>query len=357
MICMMVGHSALAAPEMITELSVKISPQSEFESRLTITNNQLFDRFDRKSKRTPAPFIPDTDTVVALKVNGNEVTYRLDREGMLYNEQTNERIELKPKVKAKLVQYAEYLRSVHYGQIVPWEEARALLPKKMKFKVVDIESGLSFNVQRRAGSQHADVQPLTKADTAVMKRIYNGKWSWKRKAILVQAGDRMLAASMHGMPHGGDGIPDNDFSGHFCIHFLGSTTHGSRKVDPEHQLMVFKAGGQLETYFARATPYEIVDAYFNSFSLDHSYLQNISFTNKRHMQLETLMRNPDEITKIRKKLKASKAKTDELTAVEIPVEVGITRKGLREERITVIFQMKRTSVTGPWKIDEIEMIS
>ncbi|MCC3377949.1 hypothetical protein LKX83_33445, partial [Cohnella sp. REN36] len=71
-----------------------------------------------------------------------------------------------------------------------------------------------------AGKYHADVQPLTKADTKIMKQIYNGKWSWKRKAIVVKKDHHYYAASMQGMPHGGDGIPDNSFSGHFCIHFL-----------------------------------------------------------------------------------------------------------------------------------------
>lgn len=61
-----------------------------------------------------------------------------------------------------------------------------------------METGLQFQVQRRAGKNHADVQPLTKQDTAVMKQIYQGKWSWKRRAILVRKDDQFLAASMHG---------------------------------------------------------------------------------------------------------------------------------------------------------------
>ena len=41
-----------------------------------------------------------------------------------------------------------------------WNTVKELLPRGAKFTVIDVESGKSFNVQRRAGSRHADVQPL-----------------------------------------------------------------------------------------------------------------------------------------------------------------------------------------------------
>ena len=40
------------------------------------------------------------------------------------------------------------------------------------------------------------------------------------------------------MPHGEQAIYDNDFDGQFCIHFLNSKTHGSDKVDADHQYCV-----------------------------------------------------------------------------------------------------------------------
>src|SRR4051794_33771398 len=86
-------------------------------------------------------------------------------------------------------------------KVLPWERVNTILPKKSKFSIIDVESGLFFNVQRRAGNSHADVQPLTLKDTNIMKTIYDGKWSWRRRAIIVLANDRMIAASMHGMPH------------------------------------------------------------------------------------------------------------------------------------------------------------
>ena len=161
---------------------------------------------------------------------------------------------IKSKAQEILRSQVQTIRAKHYGELLTWEEASLVLPKYSSFTVLDVESGLSFEGQRRAGSHHADVQPLTKTDSATLKSIYGGKWSWDRRAVLVKLNGRTLAASMHGMPHGGDGIPGNDFNGHFCIHFLGSVTHGSRSVDPAHQVMVHRAAGLLPTTSASSRP-------------------------------------------------------------------------------------------------------
>ncbi|UAC49891.1 hypothetical protein K6959_09060 [Bacillus aquiflavi] len=145
-------------------------------------------------------------------------------------------------------------------ELLSWEEVNKLLPKKSIFTVIDVDSGMKFRVQRRAGSQHADVQPLTATDTKIMKKIYNGKWSWKRRAIIVMHNDRWIAASMHGMPHGA-GALNNQFPGHFCIHFLGSTTHQSDNIDLAHKLMVLKAAGVLEEFLMNAKLEELIHCF------------------------------------------------------------------------------------------------
>src|SRR3954471_12861771 len=94
--------------------------------------------------------------------------------------------------------------------MLPWEKVYGILPKYSKFTVLDVETGKMFKVQRRAGSRHADVQPLTSKDTKIMKEIYGGKWSWKRRAIIVIHKDQWIAGSMHGMPHGA-GVLANNF--------------------------------------------------------------------------------------------------------------------------------------------------
>lgn len=104
--------------------------------------------------------------------------------------------------------------------------------------VTDVLTGISFRVYRSGGTNHADVQPATAADTAAMKRCFGGSWSWNRRAIWVSIGGNRYAASMNGMPHGSGSISGNDFNGHFCIHFTNSRTHGSNKLCPQHQAAI-----------------------------------------------------------------------------------------------------------------------
>lgn len=115
--------------------------------------------------------------------------------------------------------------------------------------VTDVDTGKSFKVKRLYGRNHADSEPLTKEDTKIMKSIYNGSWSWDRRAIIVTVYDkekkveRKIAASMNGMPHGGESITDNNFKGQFCIHFKNSRTHSGNRWDAAHQDAVKKAAG------------------------------------------------------------------------------------------------------------------
>ncbi len=114
------------------------------------------------------------------------------------------------------------------------------IPKGATFKVKDIKTGKVFSCKRWSGYNHLDAEPLTKSDTATLKSIY-GHWSWKRRAVLVKYNGHVYAASMNGMPHGTSTISNNNFDGHFCIHFYGSKTHGSGKVDSAHQNCVSQA--------------------------------------------------------------------------------------------------------------------
>lgn len=127
------------------------------------------------------------------------------------------------------------------AEVLGWEAARGLFSGIAT--VTDVRTGLSFRVKRRGGHFHADAEPLTATDAATMKKVCGGKWSWERRPIIVQVGAREIAASMNGMPHGGESVRGNGFSGHFCIHFAGSKLHATGKVDPEHQSCVREAAG------------------------------------------------------------------------------------------------------------------
>ena len=125
--------------------------------------------------------------------------------------------------------------------MLSWETVNQLWRKGTTARVYDVDTGTAFVAWRLYGTLHADVEPLTKYDTYLLKRIYGGHWSWARRAVIVELNGRYIAGSMNGMPHGHQGIYDNDFNGQFCIHFLGSRLHKNRQIDADHQAMVLKA--------------------------------------------------------------------------------------------------------------------
>lgn len=130
--------------------------------------------------------------------------------------------------------------------------------------ITDIETSLSFKVKRTYGYNHADCETVTAEDTKIMKKIYGGKWSWTRRAIIVDVDGMKIAASMAGMPHAGvenakpnayvksrsggygsgtnlDAVKGNEMEGHFDVHFTGSKTHGTNRVDGAHQAAAKRA--------------------------------------------------------------------------------------------------------------------
>ncbi|GAA0178306.1 hypothetical protein SH2C18_13810 [Clostridium sediminicola] len=121
-----------------------------------------------------------------------------------------------------------------------------VIPRGTVYKIFDIDTGKEFNVKRTYGTNHADSETLTKKDTEIMKSIYGGTWSWKRRAIIVEVNGMKFSGSMAGMPHGSDFIGGNNMKGHFDVHFLLSKTHGTNRVDPNHQKAVKKAKSYLE---------------------------------------------------------------------------------------------------------------
>lgn len=129
-------------------------------------------------------------------------------------------------------------------EVLDWfkDDVARVIPKSAKFTIKDIRTGKTFTAVRWSGGNHIDAEPATKDDTKTMKNAYGGAWSWNRRPILIQYNGHVYAASMNGMPHGSDDtISDNDFAGVFCIHFKNSKTHGTDKVDPDHQKAVTTA--------------------------------------------------------------------------------------------------------------------
>ena len=138
------------------------------------------------------------------------------------------------------------LKAYDDGSSIPiikpsWSEANNLLPRRATFTIVDVRTGYTFRATRTGGSQHADTEPATRVDTNIMFQAIGSKWSWARRPIWVVYNGVRMAASMNCQPHGFETIGGNDMTGQFCIHFVGSKTHGSNKVDADHKSCIDEA--------------------------------------------------------------------------------------------------------------------
>lgn len=132
-------------------------------------------------------------------------------------------------------------------EVVDWYtgDIQTVWGKGQTATVTDVKTGLSFRAKRWSGGFHADVEPLTADDTAIMCKIYgvtnaqqiSDKNLYQRRPLWVTIKGRSFAASMYGVPHNypeGDTISNNDFYGQFCVHFLNSRLHSKGIVDQDH---------------------------------------------------------------------------------------------------------------------------
>ena len=149
-------------------------------------------------------------------------------------------------------------------EVVMWREASKILPRGGNAVIEDVYTGKRFNIKRTFGTNHADIETLTKADTEVMKQIWGG-FTWERRPVIVHVAGRRLAASVAGMPHAGkdsapnlaytggrsagygyginlDAVKGNGMDGHFDLHFRGSRRHADGRikatVDSVHQAAI-----------------------------------------------------------------------------------------------------------------------
>jgi hypothetical protein len=232
-------------------------------------------------------------------------------------------------------------------EMLPWEEVNNVLPKYSKFTVLDLETGKKFKVQRRAGSHHADVQPLTPKDTKIMKKIYGGKWSWKRRAIIVMHQNQWIAGSMHGMPHGG-GALKNNFPGHFCIHFYGSTTHRTSTMDLSHMLMVYKAAGKLEEYLSITSPYETVEAYIAGLKQQDAYISKLISVQK--LEWKPILGKIENVRITRLPILPAEDLKQEIS-MNVPIEIDWFIKNRGRQHYRGEIHLIRFSTMDAWKVD------
>ena len=132
-----------------------------------------------------------------------------------------------------------------YGELLDWWiEAQYVVPIGKEFTVVDFSSGKRWRMKRTIGANHADCEPLTSNDAAIMKQVWGGSYSWNARAVIIEVDNRRIAASASSMPHDIQYITNNNFTGHSDIHFFNSTRHKDGLLDKSHQANILKAAGK-----------------------------------------------------------------------------------------------------------------
>lgn len=155
----------------------------------------------------------------------------------------------------------------NYGEVLDWfTEGQYVFPLGKTGKLTDLQTGISFNIQRTVGASHSDTETVTAADTQTMKQLFGGTWNWTRRPFILEVDGRRFAVSVSGMPHAGvdgkpflanvdsrsgdygygpnyDNISGNQMDGHFDLYFLNSLRHKDNMIDPDHQKMIMEAGG------------------------------------------------------------------------------------------------------------------
>lgn len=335
-----------AKPTPSAIITITTSPNSPFYTTLEVREPVAFARRILKSRATTSTLQPDLPRAV-ITINNRRFVF--DSYSHLFEPTRQTKLDLSPTLLQQVEKWVVYAEKAHFGKPLEWNKVKDEFAR-MDFAIVtDLETGESFRIQRRAGNRHADVQPLTREDTATMKRVYGGKWSWKRRAILVSINGQTYAASMHGMPHGAGAIVGNNFPGHFCIHFRDSSTHRSLKPDPSHNLMIVKASGNLQQTLLRANPTQVVDIFLLSLhEQDHSTL---SMTTDGF----SLPFQPDEVEEIKRLHEDWQNQNPDLHTVDIAVDLTYYWRGQREEKGRWIFHLERTSPLSRWKITTIVM--
>ena len=229
-----------------------------------------------------------------------------------------------------------------------WEEVKKVIPRQSTFTVLDVDTGKKFDVQRRAGSGHADVQPLTKEDTVIMKAIYNGNWSWRRRAVLIQVKDRLIPASMHGMPHGA-GALQNGFPGHFCIHFSESKTHRTGKLDLSHHIMILKAAGKFDEYITTLTPEQSLEVFLLTVkNNDKELSKKMVLSNHRNLNQSFVFLN--DIEGMQWTIKETSQDAPFSLSQRVSADMKIYLKTIGPVKVKQTFTLVRISPFSSWKV-------
>lgn len=120
-------------------------------------------------------------------------------------------------------------------QLLHWfDDVKPTLKNGQNLIAYAPDTGISWTLRIMSRGNHADVEPLTAADTAAMFQAFGNKESWGPKVVYIKLPDgRWSIASTHNVAHGSQTISDNNFDGQNCVHFLRDMDE-CKQNDPDY---------------------------------------------------------------------------------------------------------------------------
>jgi len=169
-------------------------------------------------------------------------------------------------IENEIVSQIEENEIERFSELLDYKEALEIFTEGMDAEILDIETGLTYKVRRVTGGYNtiADVETLTREDSANLIETAGGDWNIRTRAIIVTVGERRIAASIAPFEHSGseshpfgeiidnrsgatgtgvnlDSIRDNGMVGVVDVYFFNSLIPGINRVNERHQEMVLRA--------------------------------------------------------------------------------------------------------------------
>ncbi|MBT3320015.1 MAG: peptidoglycan-binding protein [Clostridia bacterium] len=131
------------------------------------------------------------------------------------------------------------------GELADWFTViDAAFPIGDTVTITDYNSGVTFQMTRTGGVNHAEVESPDADEYNTYIDSFGGIPNWEKRSVLVTIGGTTYAASLFGNAQGEDTISKNTMAGHTCLYFSGSFSHVFGFIDKEHLKMVLRAAGE-----------------------------------------------------------------------------------------------------------------
>ncbi len=113
-------------------------------------------------------------------------------------------------------------------------EVKPSIRSGQNITVFDPATSLQWTLRLYSLGRHADSEPLTATDTAIMFKAFGNTNTWTPKPVYVKLPNgTWTLATTHNVPHLNGSIQDNNFDGHLCVHFL-RTLEECQANDPDY---------------------------------------------------------------------------------------------------------------------------